>query len=91
MRGTLALGIGTILMQLVMKSHRLLTNFTALENGHKKIRLYNKSYYQWSLHKLVIQVVLFHCASAVVTTYKFSNGSSKAEMTLNNKSHPHDW
>jgi hypothetical protein len=44
-KGTLVLGIRTVLMRLVMKSHNLLTNFTALvQQQTQKVRPYNGSY-----------------------------------------------
>jgi hypothetical protein len=38
------MGIGTILMKLLIKNHKLLTNLTALENNeHREVRLHNES------------------------------------------------
>jgi hypothetical protein len=36
----------------------------------KKVRLYNESNYDWALHELVIQIILFHCASSVENDLK---------------------
>jgi hypothetical protein len=50
----------TFLMRLVMKAHKLLSNFTALlQQQTQETSVFTvKATYQWDLHGLVIQVVL---------------------------------
>jgi flagella basal body P-ring formation protein FlgA len=70
-----------------MKNHKPLTNFTALVQQwtQKRSIFTTKAIYQWALHGLVIQVVLFHCASSVA---KATMAPAKLKRHLNtNHSH----
>jgi hypothetical protein len=56
------------MMKLLMNNHKVLTFATSTlvqQRTQERSVCILKAAYQWALHGLMIQVVLFHCASSV--------------------------
>jgi uncharacterized integral membrane protein len=87
---TLVFGMWTILMILVMKNHKPNKfHFTSATMDTKKILLYNESYLSMALHGLVIQVVLYHCASSVANNLQMQQWHDALALILNECAIPH--